>query len=57
MWKWVFMMLLLANALHFFWYAQEYASESRYHVDALPSVRTIQLVDESEIFGESNSRR
>lgn len=47
MWKWLFILLLLANSLMFFWYAQHRANEMVFVAPPLPDVPTIELVDEN----------
>ena len=46
MWKWLFILLLLGNALMFFWYAQLRANEAMYIAPPHLPVPTIELVDE-----------
>ncbi|WP_168926820.1 hypothetical protein [Nitrincola schmidtii] len=47
MWKWLFILLLLANSLMFFWYAQQRASQQTFVDTRLPAVQTIELVDDN----------
>ena len=45
MWRWVMVVLLLANALVFFWYDQQHPGLVRPSVPPLPSQNTLQLLD------------
>ncbi|MFN3882225.1 MAG: hypothetical protein ACK4L8_12435 [Nitrincola lacisaponensis] len=45
MWRWVMVMLLLANALMFFWYAQQRQAVLHAEPPALPSVPRVELID------------
>jgi hypothetical protein len=45
MWRWIMVMLLLANALVFFWYAQQHPGWVRPSVPPLPSQNALQLID------------
>ena len=53
MWRWVFILLLLANALMFFWYAQHRANQAILPPQPLPQVPKIELVDDKEILRHS----
>lgn len=55
MWKWLFILLLLANSLMFFWYAQQQANSQTFVNAPLPAVPTIEIVDENENVRQSNN--
>lgn len=46
MWRWVMVMLFLANALMFFWYAQQHPRLVSPPVPPLPSLNALQLADD-----------
>ena len=49
MWRWLMVMLLLLNALVFFWYAQQQPGLDRPYIPPLPSENRLQLlVDPAE---------
>ncbi|WP_160173756.1 hypothetical protein [Nitrincola sp. A-D6] len=45
MWRWVMVMLFLANALVFFWYAQQYSGAEHPVVSPLPSQNRLPLAE------------
>lgn len=45
MWRWIMVMLFLANALMFFWYAQQQPGLVNPSVPSLPSQNALQLID------------
>lgn len=49
MWRWVVVMLLLANALMFFWYAQQRQAMLDAGPPALPAVPGVELIEVPEI--------
>lgn len=55
MWRWLFVLLLLANSLMFFWYAQLNANKATMISNSLPQAQTIELFDDHEFVRQSNS--
>lgn len=45
MWRWMFILLLLCNALMFFWYAQQQPSTPKQSVKSLPNVPPVVIVE------------
>jgi len=52
--RWVFLLLLLANALVFFWYAQQHKAQVQYQVPSQPS--ELDLLHELPATGMNQSR-